>query len=296
MQKFQLDSEKEFIRTLKTIVQAYEEVSVIRMQRIRSSVLAARKFLTDLSTVFMDVKTSYHDEIITLYAKHKKLAGTKEALLTKNNKEAVVLLSSNAKLYGDIVRRVFNGFVNYTLTKPSKDKKRDIVIIGRVGKEFYEQLEHKLEYTFFELPDFEITIDDLKSIAYFLATYEKVTVFHGRFDNVLTQQPVSTNVSGQEQNLQVGEQSKDRIHYFFEPSLENILHFFETQVFSLLLKQTIHEGELSRVASRLQAMETALSNIQKNEERLIILSRLVKKQIDSKKRIETFSGLALWRK
>lgn len=298
--KYKLNEEVDFVHTLKTIVQAYEEVSVIKMQRIRSSVLSAREFLSALSTVFGDVKTSYHGDIMNLYARRNKKDKTKpeeKSALDKNGREAVVLLSSNAKLYGDIVRRVFQSFIMYIGASNTGKLPRDIVIVGKVGREFFEQSSMKREYSYFEIPDFGVSIEDMKPFAYMLADYEKVTVFHGQFENVLNQEAIATNVSGEEENVEIGNaEGAPKVSYFFEPSLDKILHFFETQVFSLILKQTIHEGELSRVASRLQAMENALSNIQKDEERLTVEGRMLKRQIENKKRLETFSGIALWNK
>lgn len=300
MQNKKIESEKEFVRTIKTIAQAYEEISVIKMQRIRSSVLAARVFLNDLSTVFGDVTGSYHDEIMEMIkkGKGKRIQGEvkqKEELFEKNGREVVVLVSSNAKLYGDIINKVIHRFLFY-VSSHKNTPNMDIAIVGRVGRDLFEQSEEKREYTYFEMPDSGVTIDNLKALAYFLEKYQKVTVFYGKFINVLTQDATNSDITGEEGSLESGTQTVEKIHYFFEPSLQNILQFFETQVFSLLLKQTLHEAELSRIASRLQAMENALVNINKTEKTLILAERQARKQLENKKRIETFSGLSLWGK
>lgn len=305
MQKKKIESEKEFVRTMKTIAQAYEEISVIKMQRVRSSVLGARSFLSDLSTVFADVTGSYHDDIMLLmqkkhhaslsFRRHSESASNQADLLGKNGREVVVLVSANAKLYGDIINKVIHRFLFY-LSSHKKETNVDIAIIGRVGRDLFEQSEEKREYTYFEIPDSGITLENLKSLAYFLEKYQKVTVFYGKFINVLTQDATNSDITGEEGSLENGTQTTEKIHYFFEPSLQTILEFFETQVFSLLLKQTLHEAELSRIASRLQAMENALVNIGKTEKSLMIAERMAQKQIENKKRIETFSGLSLWGK
>lgn len=305
MKNKQIENEREFVHTIKTIAQAYEEISVIKMQRVRSSVLGARSFLSDLSTVFADVTGSYHDEIMLLmqkkhhaslsFRRHSESASDQADLLGKNGREVVVLVSANAKLYGDIINKVIHRFLFY-LSSHKKETNVDIAIIGRVGRDLFEQSEEKREYTYFEIPDSGITLENLKSLAYFLEKYQKVTVFYGKFINVLTQDATNSDITGEEGSLENGTQTTEKIHYFFEPSLQTILEFFETQVFSLLLKQTLHEAELSRIASRLQAMENALVNIGKTEKSLMIAERMAQKQIENKKRIETFSGLSLWGK
>lgn len=305
MQNKKIESEREFVRTIKTIAQAYEEISVIKMQRIRSSVLAARVFLNDLSTVFGDVTGSYHDEIMAMINERKKsvfsLSGKRQAesgkqeLFEKNGREVVVLVSSNAKLYGDIINKVIHRFLFYVSSHKDVPN-MDIAIVGRVGRDLFEQSEEKREYTYFDMPDSGVTMDNLKALAYFLEKYQKVTVFYGKFINVLTQDATNSDITGEEGSLESGTQTVEKIHYFFEPSLQNILQFFETQVFSLLLKQTLHEAELSRIASRLQAMENALVNINKTEKTLVLAERQARKQLENKKRIETFSGIHLWNK
>jgi F0F1-type ATP synthase gamma subunit len=82
--------------------------------------------------------------------------------------------------------------------------------------------------------------------------------------------------------------------YYFEPSLEKVLNFFESQVFASLLKQTVHEGELARLASRVKSMETALVNIEKEEKMIKAEARKLKKNTENKKRTESLAGIALW--
>jgi F0F1-type ATP synthase gamma subunit len=72
------------------------------------------------------------------------------------------------------------------------------------------------------------------------------------------------------------------------------MEFFENHVFTSMFKQSIHEGELSRLASRARAMEAAIVNIEKTEASLKSESRKIKKQADNKKRLESIAGMAFW--
>ena len=45
--------------------------------------------------------------------------------------------------------------------------------------------------------------------------------------------------------------------YIFEPSLETIVIFFETEIFSSLLEQVFHESRLAKLASRMVLLDRA---------------------------------------
>ena len=86
------------------------------------------------------------------------------------------------------------------------------------------------------------------------------------------------------------------IDYIFEPELEEIFWFFDTQVRYILFGQVMLEVKLSRIATRLTRMnigeQKALKAIKKT-------TREIKKEIALQNNIrllETFSGISLWKK
>lgn len=284
-------SDLELLATFKLLAEAYEEIAVIRMQRVRSSVLSTRHFLQLLSDVFIDVKSSYKREIAEFLAKNKKATGKLSfSTIAKNGKTVSVFLSANGKLYGDILTRSFNLFYD-TVQKTSTD----VVVIGKVGREFYELQPDKKQYKYFDLADQKITPEDLGEIVPYLINYEKVNIFYGRFANVINQVAAVSNVSGEEELLS-HEEIKRSYKFLFEPSLPIILNFFEKQVFISFFKQTIHESELARLASRIKAMENALDNIEKSEGGMRIQARKLKRIVDDSKQQQRFSGISLWGK
>lgn len=287
--KYTVKEEVELVETFKMLAQAYEEISVIKMQRVRSSVLSTRDFLDDLSSVFADVKASYQQEIENMLAKKKNKKFNPLLLLSKKRKTAGVLLTPNSKLYGDIISRTYHLFMD-DVTKNNYD----IVIIGRRGKELFDQDQKGKKYQYFDLPDANVTFDDLKNIFAHIADYEKVYVYYGLFNNVVAQTPTVSNISGEQALISQGPKSKSETKYIFEPSLEKIFTFFQSQVFVSLFKQTVHEAELSRLASRITAMEQALSNIEGTQGKLKNESLRIKKALANKKQIEAFSGVTLW--
>lgn len=287
-----IKDETELVQTFKMLAQAYEEISVIKMQKVRSSVLSAREFLQELSEVFSDVKGSYKDELLALIEKRKRRKALNPlAVFGKSKKTIAVLLSANAKLYGDIINRVTHLFIEDCIKNDY-----DMVIIGRYGKDLYESQNVGKSYSYFEIPDTGASFEQLLPIFKFLSEYEKVNVYYGLFNNVVIQTPTVSNITGEEPLIGPEQvQGKEGTKYIFEPSLERIYSFFKDQVLVALFKQTIHEAELARLASRITAMEQALGNIQDTEQQLKGDLRRVIKRNDNKKQIDSFSGLSLWK-
>lgn len=64
--------ELQALNSIKELVESYEEIAVVRMQRIKDSVIKTRDFLSDLSDIFVDLKSSYLREIKDLLSKRKQ--------------------------------------------------------------------------------------------------------------------------------------------------------------------------------------------------------------------------------
>ena len=288
-----INSEFATLSTLKTLAQAYEQISVMRIQRVRGSVLTTRDFLTGLADVYGDVKKGYKEEIERLTRHHKNAKVTLSGL-SKNGKTIAILLSSNNKLYGDIVSRVFNLFAQDIKEHPS-----DVAVVGRVGKGMYEQRGLKLPYTYFDLPDQNVKLADIAPIFKFVVEYEKILVYYGRFLNIISQEPAVSEISG-EQSIIDQPLEKEKVEgptpFFFEPDLKKILGFFEDQVFASILKQVADESELSRLASRIKSMEDSLEVIEKEEYALRKTYLRAQRLSESNKQIQRLSGVALWDK
>lgn len=279
-------SDLELIGTLKMLAEAYEEVSVLKMQKVRGSVLTTRDFLDGLSSVFVDVKRNYGSRIQKLIDKKKYSPQTTFSTRAHNGKVLSVFLSANSKFYGDIVSRIFDVFI-----ADIQKKNSDILIIGKMGKELMEGSRFKKEYAYLDLPDGDVEVSNLQPVVDMLVQYEKVDVYYGRFSNMVNQIPTMTNVSGQEILDTKDTSSESVVQYAFEPSLEQILDFFENQVFVSLFKQTVNEAELARLASRIRAMEEALGNIEKLEPQIIREGRIYKRSQQNKKQLEVMTSV-----
>lgn len=287
-EKSRIAQELELTKNIHMLAKGYEEISVMRMQAIRGLVLKTRIFVTELSEVFYSVKTSYRKQIVALMRKQKKKDLTKVSTMRKNGKSVLVLLTTNKKFYGDITMRVFKLFI-----EDAKRTHSDLVIIGRYGRNLFEHQGILRSYQYFQFPERRISLEDLKPLIATIVPYEAVTVYHGKFKNIVSQVPTASNVTG-EQPFEQQPKEQVSMKYMFEPSLEKIISFFETQIFTSLFKQTVHESELAYYASRIKAMEESLENIKNTMSNLHQQKRRIDNIIMNKKQMQALSGITLW--
>ncbi|MEK7559497.1 MAG: F0F1 ATP synthase subunit gamma [Patescibacteria group bacterium] len=275
------------VSTFKNILETYEEIAASRMQNARTSVLAGRSFIDELNYIFQQVKSSYRDDVLKRMHIKKIKDPSKLTFIERNGKTLFLLLSSNTGLYGDIVRKTFNLFLDLM-----KKEKADAAIVGRVGLEYLKNSGSKIPYSFFNMPDSSVNNEDLKKIIAHIITYEKVFIVYGRFENVITQEPIVTSISGDPLPQSA---SGTQVKYFFEPSLDKIMKFFEAEIFASLFEQTVFESQLAKFASRMTSLELRVENIRDILKVIAFEKEKVRHRIMNKKQLETFSSMALWK-
>lgn len=289
-QKKLIAEDLEALNSLKDLAESYEEIAVVRMQKIKESVLNTRDFLTEISDVFVDLKASYEREVKDLMTRIKRGEKTLFHGLQKNGKTLLVYLSSNGRLYGSVTQKTYKLFM--TDVKKPEAGNTDIVIIGSAGKEMFEASGNPKPFEYFEIPDTDVDVEHIKKLMEKFLQYEKVYVYYGKFGNVIKQSPIATSISGEdifETEITTPTPREDR--FIFEPTLEKIFHFFETQIMANLFSQTLLENQLARHASRVNAMEEALIHIEDESKRLHQLSNRLKHLNQNKKQLETVSGV-----
>lgn len=250
-----IEEEIDQLQSLKTMTQAYEEIASIRMKKTRDSVLSNRQFLDNINKVFDKVRTSYAREVSGL-VKGRRGAAKKITFLTHNGKTVSVLLSANTGLYGEIIRRTYNMFLEEV-----KKGETEVTIVGRYGLSLFLRQMPDRPYTYFDLPDQGLDANKLAEIVKHIVQYEEIHIFYGKFLNVVIQRPDMFSVSSQ---IPIPEEGEIKISYLFEPSLEKILMFFETEIFASLIDQTVRESQLAKFASRVMAMDKAGENIKES--------------------------------
>lgn len=285
-----IQEDLESLNSIKDLAQSYEEIAVIRMQKIKDSVIRTRGFLMAISDIYVDLKASYNLEIKDLIKRMKKNEKTLLLGLQKNGKTLLVYLSSNGKLYGSVTQKTYRLFIN-DLKKP-KNSNSEIIIIGSAGKEMFEESSNKRPYKYFEIPDTKVELKHIKLLMQEFLKYEKVYIYYGKFGNVINQDPIATSITGEEIfEKEVPSIDKREDKFIFEPTLEKIYHFFETQIMANLFSQTLLENQLARHASRVNSMEAALINIEEETKKLKKLQVRVKHLMQEKKQMETIAGV-----
>ncbi len=249
-----LKKELETLLYLEEIIQAYEEIASIRMQKVKKSVLSNRAFLDGLRKLAIEVRTSYKKELLRLDAKNKS-----HQIRKTNGKSVAVLLSSNTGLYGDIINKVFREFSTYINANTGSD----IVIVGRTGRRMFELTAKEGNFktpVYFALSDSSTDKENTNKILNFVIDYTDIRVFHGLFVDMLRQDPVGQVMTG-ERALDDSRENIEHREYIFEPSLEELVAYFEQEILRSMFKHSIHESNLSKYASRMISLDVATERI-----------------------------------
>ena len=243
------------VDSLGQLVEVYGEIASFRMKKIRNFVLKNRDFLDSINDIFKDALNSYSRKLADLVAKGKLKKGGKVTFLAHNGKTVSVFISANTGFYGDIVQATYRKFLDEV-----KDKDVEITIIGRLGRSLLVGSQPKTPYTYFELKDYGVDRKKIAEVVRHLVQYEKIIVYYGKYNTVITQTPSRFSISAGTEITQ--DVRKTQRIYIFEPSVEKILMFFETEIFASLFDQSIRESQLAKFASRILAMDKADQNIE----------------------------------
>jgi F-type H+-transporting ATPase subunit gamma len=285
--KKQIENEISELVSLNDITKAYALISSIMIKRVRESVLKSRDFLDSIFDIFNEVFYSYKKEVMSLAIKGRGKKGI--TFLSHNGRTVCVFLSSNTRLYGDVVVDTFNNFL-----REIREKDVEATIIGRYGLILFRQVEKGRPYTYFDFPDNEIDTKQLMSIISHLVQYEEIHLYYPKFENVITQRPSVFKISAGSTITEARPKEFKYVSYIFEPSLEDILIFFETEIFTSVFEQTIRESQLAKFASRLVAMDIAQGRIKdKISEAKLRKSKLVH-AVSNRKQLHSLLGISLW--
>jgi len=248
-----------FLGDFHDLIETYEEIAAIRMRKVKKSVLMEREFLKGLGDVFKFVEMAYDTYLIKLGQAKKG----KRHFLKTNGKDVKVLMSANMGLYGEIVHKTINKYI-----EDARASEADIVVIGKVGKRVVESLLPGREFQHFEFSDSGIDNENMKRILDYVLQYRNIYVYHGYFESILKQEVKINNVTGDiskfagyEDTEEMQQEEEEQKFGFFEPSIEEVAAFFETQTLSVIFEQAMNESSLSKFASRMVTLDMAVSNI-----------------------------------
>lgn len=251
---------------LRQLVEVYEETAAEKMKQIRKRILSSREFLEALTKLSSKVG-----------------ADLTESFTAKKKKEAAVLMSAKAGLFGDLIDRIVSQWLKYV-----KENSVEPVVVGALGKRLVEERSPGLRFEYLDLEDKHIPEEDLKELSLKLNHYPKVTVFYAKFENIAQQEVTSGDVTGLIMELQ-GEISKEeakRSRYIYEPSVNVISDKFGKEIMTSLVGGMAEENQLSKYASRLLHLDRALDKIDEQLSKLKIDQRQADKQLEERKQQE----------
>lgn len=267
------------LSALKEMAAAYAEIAALRMNKKREVVLYTRQFLAELDKLFGDIRNAY----VRMYRKHD--AGA--TLLSHNGKTVAVLLSANTKLYGDLIKRTYDVFVDDVI-----NQKSEATILGRAGMQIFETEHPHHPCTYFDFPDEAIDRQALAKVMKHLVPYEQIHVYYGKFVNVLRQEPDKYTIAA---SLSIADDPDIRVTpYLFEPTIEAILQYFEGQIFGTMMTQAVAEAQLGKYAARLTAMDRAGVRITEKLKKAKQQALMEKHYWLNKKMIDGLTAKHLW--
>lgn len=272
---------------LQTVSRAYAEIASFRMQKTRSGVLLNRNFLNSISKVFQDILVSYKEEVQKLSKQKVSKDNKNITFLAHNGKTVAVFLSANVGLYGDIVDKTFQKFASEI-----RGTDVEVTIIGKLGLSMFKDLFPNTNYTYFDFPDNDLRTDLLGEIISHLVAYEEIRIYYGKFRSVITQEPEVSKISSSLIDLENQQQVQvNPRKYIFEPSLDRILVFFESEIFASLMDQIMRESQLAKLASRITAMTKAGENISLRLKKMQLEKLRLVHAIANKKQVNSVSSL-----
>lgn len=276
------------VESIKDTLETYEEIAAMRMRKIKSNVLKNREFLSGLDKILGQVEYSYAHELEKIKNTKKRQSISSVSMLPNNGKMVSVLLSANTGLYGDVLKNIFDEFFTYI-----QSNNTDVLIVGKLGRKMYEASKKPKTYEYFDYSDAGFDEQNSKKLLEKLIKYQKIKVFHGFFQNILNQVPKTTDISTDNVFARKREQTKE-INCLFEPSLEAVLKFFEVQILSSLVDQSIYESFLSKFASRMISLDAAVANTSKRLNQMRFQGQKLRHKKMNTNQLSVLSSMSLW--
>lgn len=231
-------------RSMQGLVEVYEEMAAESMRKIREAILASRAYYQGLARLSAEVGAD-----IT-------------SLMTEQSpREAVVLLSANEGMYGEITDKVFADFVKRAQTL---DHDADVYVIGKVGADLMKVLAPNVSFTPLTLTPREKGESVFTTIVDALVRYTKIELFFGEFESIARQNATSRVLSASEVELTKNMWAGDyviKLKYLYEPSAAEVARTFAKRIFAGIMEQTLKEDELAKNASRLMHLDNAWTKI-----------------------------------
>ncbi|MEK7219209.1 MAG: ATP synthase F1 subunit gamma, partial [Patescibacteria group bacterium] len=184
----------------------------------------------------------------------------------KEGKTLVVLITSNRGLCGgynsQIIKKTFQ-------TLKELDSEVEIVTVGKKGDVAMRRIDQKITAAFFEMPDVNISLSDVNSLAKMVmneyrVNYKKVYIGYTHYHSALVQKPIVKQllpISKQEikENIEnlPNEVKKNKANYLFEGDFNTLIESLAEKITKMQIYQMILESNASEQSARMLAMKNA---------------------------------------
>lgn len=282
-----IDERVAFASELKHMVRASQEISIMRMEKIRSSALATRTYMEGVQDVFLDVRISKQRVIDKIIKREHKAYQKAEEFGKKSS--VIVFVSTHEHFAGSIIPEVFEVFA-----KEVRKNLSDVVVVGSLGRTLLKrEFGANFPFTYSDMSITNPQDDLLKALISKLLEYERIDLYAGRYFSLVDQRPVSINISGNASLLSERPERKDSQNrwFLFEPDLEQIISFFQTQITTALFRLSIDESKLANLGSRITTLESALENLEEEERKLERRKLILLHAKQNKKQQQRLAGL-----
>jgi F0F1-type ATP synthase gamma subunit len=252
---------------MKGMAEVFEEIAAIKMQRIRMDTTKSRDFFEGLGKLSEEVGLDMSQ------------------MSAKKDEDAAVYISANKGMYGDIVDKIFTDYLNFI-----KSHTVAPFVVGKVAIRLMSQYAPEVNYSYFELSDEEVDMQNFGYIMRNLIDFRKIYVFYGKFQNLANQDASSATVSG-EMLSDMKPNEANRLNYLYEPSVAGVSKVFNNEILSSVMEQIMRESQLAKFGSRLMFLDSAIENIDGRMNSITLERRHAKRRLEDKKKLMTISGI-----
>lgn len=237
----ELQENLESMYTAQFVTTMLRDISANKLQEIRSEFEENSVFYGEMRDL---------DVLVQTYAQRNALKYSKKSDAPVEAKEAFVALTSNKRFFGTLNKDISDRL----LDRLSKDPNCAGIVIGQTGRTYIEHTQYESRCSFVEFEDDTPTSDEVFSLIEKLKDFTKVYMFYPTFINTFRQEVGLIDITHQPTLTESDELTVD---YIFEPDVDELLAFFETQVRLILFNRVLLETKLAQTGARLSKMQRA---------------------------------------
>ena len=154
----QINEDIDRSQALKLVAEAYSEIALIKLKKIRQNVESNRYFLEDISKIYWLIK--------------RAASNLRSSTPRKLKKTVSLVLTSNYRFYGSINAELMNFFL-----VQSARYRTDRIIIGKTGLKTLEAIRYSHPYSSVVFKHDLPGPEELRQLVYGLKDYEQVLVY-----------------------------------------------------------------------------------------------------------------------